>query len=133
MPKSLQKSVNGLQKVFRIFDRLMRRLPSTYPRAHLVIHRDGACLKGYYLAHEDAEDEDFDLVAFCDAPSSTIHLHMDIQKETCRTISSYILHELGHLYAYQKYGENSRIWLDEQYADRFASRWVRRLSGEGWF
>lgn len=111
----------------------MNRLPSTYPRAHIVIHRDSACLKAYYMAHEEFPEEDFDLIAFCDVPSNTIHLHMDIQKENCRAIASYILHEIGHLVAYNKYGEASGIWEDETYANRFASRWVRRLDKEGWF
>jgi len=133
LPKSLRKSVNGLQKVFKTFDKIMKRLPSTYPQAHIVIHRDEECLKGYYLAHEEPADDDFDLIAFCDAPSSTIHLHMDIQQETCRAIASHILHEMGHLYAYHKYGEKKKVWEDETYANRFASRWVRQLDKEGWF
>jgi hypothetical protein len=129
----LRKSVNGLQKVFKTFDRIMKRLPSTYPQAHLVIHRDSECLKTYYLAHEPEDDKDFELVAFCDAPSDTIHLHMDIQKETCRDIASYILHEMGHLYGFHKHGGEASFLDDEGYADGFAARWVRRLDKEDWF
>lgn len=128
-------------KVSRVFSKIVRRLPSTYPKAILVVHKSIKKLQSYYwetngtaLDPGDPGDSPF---AFCDGEDNSIHIASPINKETGRNISWYILHEIGHLLALQKYGEKDLRWEDyktaERYANRFADRWCNRLKEEGFF
>lgn len=142
MAIALKEKVDGIRKVLKVWDKIARRLPSTYPKASLVLHMSEGELEEYYFEFYECsrrEREGYPPYAFCDANSNTIHVHANMAEQTARMISWYLLHEEGHLYAYQRYGpddprahdRDNRI--DERFANRFASRWVRRLRGEGWF
>jgi len=58
---------------------------------------------------------------------------------TSKMIAKYLLHEIGHAYAFGKYGtddpraDDPDNKLDEAYANGFSTRWLRRLCKEGWF
>jgi predicted SprT family Zn-dependent metalloprotease len=136
------KKIKGIQKLIQTFRRIQRRLPSTYPHAALVIHMNEHELTRYYYdcMYGDDPTENFPArhpYAFCDGDAMTVHMHANMYKETQRQLSWYMLHELGHLYALQRYGEKDPRWktasVAEPYANRFAYRWTRRLSEEGWF
>jgi len=147
MTQELKDKVRRLKKVIRAFSKVKERLPSTYPQASLVVHMTEEELKRYWYDCEGGEDEEFeegDLsmpayepFGFCNATTNTIHVHAGLGKETVREICRIILHEMGHLFAYMRYGEKDRRWkkpsVAEPYADRFAARWTRKLANEGWF
>ena len=139
---ALSEKVDGIRKVLKIWDRIAGRLPSTYPRASLVIHMSEKELEEYYFEFYECtqkEREWYPPYAFCDANTNTIHVHATMAEMTVRRIAWYLLHEEGHLYAYQRYGpgdprahdKDNRI--DERFANRFASWWLRRVQGEVWF
>jgi len=137
MAKSFGTGKTG--KISRIFSKLMRRLPSTYPKAVLVIHRSIKKLESYYWETEgtalDPGDPGLPPFAFCDGEDNSIHVAYPLYKESSRNISWYLLHEMGHLVALQKYGEKDLRWKDyivgERYANKFADRWCKRLKEEG--
>lgn len=141
MAVSLREKVDGIRKVLKIWSRLAKRLPSTYPRASIVLHMSEFELEEYFFEFYEftQKDRDSPPYAFCDANTNTIHVHATMASLTTREIAWYLLHEAGHLYAFQRYGEHDHRAhdeankIDEAFANRFASRWVRRLKGEGWF
>jgi hypothetical protein len=126
--------------MYRIYTQLVARLPSTYPRATLVVHVNLTELIRYYWDSEGEELEPGDPghspFGFCDGEDNTIHVSYTLIKESTSAIIWYFLHELGHLYALQQYGEKDPRFEDytvaERYANRFANRWARRLKREGW-
>lgn len=141
MTRPRKKTTNS-RKMYKIYTKLIERLPSTYPRATLVVHINQAELIKYYWGTDGAEDpEDLErenpVQAFCDCTDNTIHVPYTLIKEDSESIVWYFLHEFGHLYAVQHYGENNPRWanfkLSEQYANRFAGRWMHKLKREGWF
>ena len=141
MTIAVREKVEGIRKVLKTWDRISKRLPSTYPRASLVIHMSEEELEEYYFEFYECSQKDRESppYAFCDANSNTIHVHATMSEMTTRQIAWYLLHEEGHLYAYQRYGiddpraHDKNEKTDEAFANRFASRWVRRLRDEGWF
>lgn len=122
-------------KISKIYQSLIERLPSTYPQANLIIHSSISNLRECYRKSE-GEDE-YPPYAFCDSDDNTIHVSVAFNNETARSISWYFLHEIGHLYAFQRYGERDIRWKDtnisERYANSFADRWTKRLEKEGWY
>lgn len=141
MTTAVQEKVEGIRKVLKTWDRISKRLPSTYPKASIVVHMSEHELEEYFFEFYECSQKERDNppYAFCDANSNTIHVHAGMAELTTRDISWYLLHEEGHLRAFQKFGENDPRAhdrdnkVDEAYANRFASRWVRRLRLEGWF
>jgi len=136
------KKIKGIQNLIQTFRRIQQRLPSTYPHAALVIHMNENELQKYYYRCMEGEDptENYPAhhpYAFCDGDAMTVHMHAGMYKETLHQLAWYILHELGHLYAIQKYGKKDSRWKDtniaESYANNFATRWTKRLKNEGWF
>jgi len=142
MTIALREKVEGIRKVLKIYDRLAGRLPNTYPRASLVVHMSEEELLEYFFVFYECtpkEREGYPPYAFCDANSNTIHVHATMSELTGKKIAWYLLHELGHLRAFQRYGEHDLRAddkdnkVDELYANRFASRWIRRLATEEFF
>jgi len=138
---AMYKKLNAIKKITRIFNRVKRRLPSTYPQPSLVLHMSEEELRKYYYDCTDGGTgyegyPAYDPYAFCDGSCTTVHMPVDMN-ESAKGIARVILHEIGHLYALQRYGESDPRWsipgVAEPYADRFAARWLRRLVGEGWF
>ena len=139
MTRPRKKTTNS-RKMYKIYTKLIKRLPSTYPRATLVVHVNLTELIGYYW---DSEGEELDRgdpghppFAFCDGEDNTIHVSYTLIKESTSQIVWYFLHELGHLYALQHYGDKDNRWknykISERYANRFANRWISKLKEEGW-
>ena len=115
----------------------MERLPLTYPRAFLVVHMDLDELRRYYWEPEpDPGPADDDPLAMCNGEDNTIHVPFTLNSESTSDIVELIMHEIGHLYALQKYGFESLEWKEEdtaeRYANKFAARWLNRLKKEGW-
>jgi hypothetical protein len=142
MTVAIEEKVEGIRKVLKIWGKISRRLPSTYPKASLVLHGSAEELENYYFEFyrcSRREREGYPPYAFCDADANTIHVHATMAEQTIRDIAWYLLHEVGHLYAFRRYGQDdSRAndkenRIDERFANRFASRWIRRLRNEGWF
>jgi hypothetical protein len=142
MTIAVREKVEGIRKVLQIWDRISKRLPATYPAASLVIHMSEEELEAYYWEFYECtkkEREEYPPYAFCDGDTNTIHVHATMAEQTTKEIARYLLHEEGHLYAFQRYGvddprtNDKNAKIDEAYADRFAARWIRRLRNEGWF
>lgn len=138
MTRPRKKTTNS-RKMYKIYTKLIERLPSTYPHPTLVVHVNLTELIRYYWDDEgemDRGDPGHSPYAFCDGIDSTIHVSYTLIKEPTNTILWYFLHELGHLYALQQYGKSDKRWGDykvgEKYANRFASRWLNKLKKEGW-
>lgn len=123
-------------KIYKIFHKIIDRLPSTFPRAALVVHANLEELQQYYMDYEGEEPKEDLPFAFCDGNSFTVHGHLTMNEEPTRDIAWYFLHELGHLYALNRYGTNDKRWKHhetaERYANRFANRWIRKIKKEGW-
>lgn len=141
MSIALTEKVDGIRKILKIWNRISKRMPSTYPRASLVIHLSQKELEEYFFEFYKYSKADHAYMpySFCDANVNTIHVHATMAENTVKEIARYLLHEIAHLLAYEKYGEkdpraddkNNKI--DEMYANRFSARWIRKLCDEGWF
>lgn len=138
---TVEEQVDGIRKVLKLWDKIIKRLPVGYPKSSLVIHLSEKELEKYFFEFyeypgKDRKDPPY---AFCDYNANTIHVHATMSELSHKMISSYLLHEIGHIYAFNKYGLNDpraddkENKIDEAFANRFASRWVRRLTKEGWF
>lgn len=124
-----------MAKVDKIYQLLLERLPSTYPQATLVIHKTLTSLRKSYFKGETPDIDD--PFAFCNSSDMSIHASKSFYKIDTNDIVFYLLHEVGHLYAYKKYGDKDIRWEDyksaERYANRFAYRWLKKLIREKWF
>ncbi len=140
MTRPRKKTTNS-RKMYRIYTQLVERLPSTYPRAMLVVHINLKELARYYWDSEGQDLEQGDPghspFGFCDGEDNTIHVAYTLIKESTSSIVWYFLHEMGHLYALQHYGDRDPRWTNyiiaEKYANRFANRWLNKLKQEDWF
>jgi Zn-dependent peptidase ImmA (M78 family) len=126
----------GIRGIYRS---LLERLPSTYPKPNLIVHHSLSELADRYwdgAEEPHTGDPGHPPFAFCDGDKQTIHIAAQLNREPVESIVWYYLHELGHLFALQRYGEHSdkfkKYKVAEKYANRFASRWVRRLKKERW-
>jgi len=136
MTRPRKKKSTGICRIYRD---LLERLPNTYPQPTLVVHSSLFELHDYYWSDEcdeDPGDPGHPPFAFCDGTDDTIHISVQLNRNSRENIVWYYLHELGHLYALHKYGEEDRRWKEykeaERFANRFASRWVSRLKKERW-
>lgn len=120
----------------KLYEDILNRLPSTYPKPKLIIHSSMKNLKlSYWETNTYDKDYDAPPVAWCGIKDNTIHVaRTNLQTEDIHNILFYFLHEIGHLYAFHKYGFNNPRWLDdklsERYADDFATRWTKKLIKE---
>lgn len=127
------------KRLLKIFNVINDRLPSTYPKAKLIIHSNLKKLEENYWGDEEKELEPGDpgdpLFAFCNINDFSIHIAYCLNYETLPNICWYLLHEIGHLQAIRKYGEEDIKWCDyktaEKYANEFADRWVKKIKKEG--
>lgn len=121
-------------KIRNLFQALMNRLPSTYPKAKLIIHSSLAELRQEFGMRDAKKYLPY---AYCNKNDTSIHISPALIKESTEELAWYLLHELGHLYAFSRYGGDNPKWNDhdisERYANLFAWRWVRRLKKEEWF
>lgn len=132
--------IHSRKRIRKIYQNLLLRLPSTYPKACLIIHSSTRKLREYYTKTEGKESGD-PPCAFCDAENYTIHVPIDLDYDFKGTMAQkfakIMLHEIGHLRAFERYGDQDERWSDhktaEGYADRFAARWLRRINKEGFF
>ena len=135
----------NLKRVMNIYDIIKNRLPSTYPRPKLAFFEDEECM----LVNTNMEQKENESVyAIVDPDTWTIKLPLNmtfkytsikgneysnkipITKISDEDIALIILHEIGHLYAGERYGYSSKQYNNEKYCDQFASRWVSILYNE---
>ena len=118
-----------------VFDLILQRLPSTYPKAKLIIHSSISELTYEYQRGSHGDKQGPPPFGYCDNRDNSVHVVAQLSREKHYDVAWYLLHEIGHLYAYERYGERDRRWSDyknaEQYANRFADRWVKKLKKEG--
>lgn len=130
MPKTRESRIS------KIYQAVLARLPSTYPQAKLVIHQTITELRDCYKS-TNGDEEGEPPYAFCDSADNTIHVSHAFYNENIQSMVWYYLHEIGHLYSLQKYGEDDPRWENyessERYANMFADRWIRKLKKEDWF
>lgn len=124
-------------RISKMYQAVLDRLPSTYPRAVLVVHKTVAELRECYSISNNGDDEGDPPYAYCDSSDNTIHVSHAFYNENLQSMAWYFLHEIGHLYSLEKFGEKDPRWDDykssERYANNFADRWVKKLKTEGWF
>lgn len=123
-------------KIDKVYQALLDRLPATYPNAELIVHQTITELRNCFNSC-DGDDDGEPPYAFCDSDDNTIHVSQAFYNENIQSMCWYFLHEIGHLYALDKYGCDDERWKDfdiaERYANTFGDRWVKRLKEEGWF
>ena len=131
MPKISEKRIK------LIYQNILERLPSTYPKAKLIIHKDIKLLIQSYnrnRPNEKKEEKGESPYAFCDSINNTIHVSLAFLEESVLSVIWYFLHEIGHLYALQKYGLKDPRWSQyetaENYANTFANRWLLKFKKE---
>lgn len=126
---------SNIDKIYRIYSKIINRLPATFPRTALVVHMNLKELQQYYIDTEGEEPPDKLPFAFCDMNTFTVHVHLTMTEESIQDIAYYFLHEIGHLYALHRYGPDDDRWDDyktaEAFANRFARRWLNRMKQEG--
>jgi hypothetical protein len=135
----------NLKRVFDLYEMIKERIPSTYPRPKLAFYEDEDCMLDNTKLTKDVEETVYAVVnPNTDTISLPLHLSFEhinkskevvlkiipITKRTDMEISNTLLHEIGHLYAGDRYGYQSKQYNDERYCDNFASRWVRILRKE---
>lgn len=135
----------NLKRVIYIYSVIKDRLPTTYPRPKLAFFEDEECL---LTNTKMKKKENESIYAVVDPDTWTINLPLSmkfeftsalgnkhfnsvsITKLSDKEIAQTILHEIGHLYAGERYGYNSKKYSDEKYCDRFAERWWKILAKE---
>lgn len=136
----------NLKKIIDIYNIIKDRLPNTYPRPKLAFFEDEDCMLDNNNELKKKEGESF--FAILNPETLTINLPLSItfkhtnrrgithnnkillNKMTSEDIAEVLLHELGHVYAGERYGYNSKKYIDEDYCDKFANRWVKILKQE---
>jgi len=135
----------NLKRIYNIYDIIKERLPKTYPRPKLAFFEDEHCMltnnhvrpkKGesvYALVSPDTYTISLPLsmtIEYIKSNGIVCSKTTSISKESDENIAHTILHEIGHLYAGERYGYDSKQYDDEKYCDRFADRWLRVLIEE---
>ena len=138
----------NLKRIMDLYEIIKQRLPSTFPKALLSFHESEDCM----LINTETSKADDESTVFAVVNADTLTINIPIlltieyenhktketlskevsftQQLTDREIVSILLHEIGHLYAAQKYGKTSKQFNDEGYADEFARRWMRLFRKE---
>ena len=123
------------QKKYRtIFLRLLERLPASYPKPKLIIHPSQKKLSASYWEIGKAYDKNINEppIAWCNVLDNSVHIaSTSLKLKEEQNILFIFLHEIGHIYAYNKYGFEDPKWYNdrirEKYADDFAARWSKKL------
>jgi len=116
-------------KIRKMYRKLLKRLPSTCPHAKLIIHKNLITLrKDYWKGEQFNRTEPY---AFCNSVNYTIHVPSSLAESSYMEIAYYLLHELGHLYALKKHGQEK--FESEKFANDYAGRWLRQLGKELWW
>ncbi len=124
----------SIDEVYELFARCLARMPARYPKPRLVVHDTPEALvgflkKGRYAFHRGYDASD--VMGMADAHRNTVHLpRTTLAREPRRAVLGVLLHEVGHLYAAQRYGVESDKYTDEARANAFERRWLRRLEKE---
>lgn len=134
----------NLKRVIDIYNIIKERLPKTYPRPKLAFFEDEESM----LVNQNMKLKDYENVyvyAVVNPETLTINLpltmkleHTDskgkvvyrtvpLNKMSEEDIAHTILHEIGHLYAGDRYGYFADQYFDEKYCDAFAERWIKVL------
>lgn len=127
----------NINKVFRIYNKIKKRLPYDYPRPMLVFFTDQDDIRDFFKI----KDIDHEFYAVMEPQTGTISIPLffyttaaDGKKNFIsleeEKIAFVLLHEIGHFYALDKYGFGEK-YNDENYCNRFARRWVRKMKKEG--
>jgi len=113
--------------IFATYAKILARLPRTYPRPELTVYSsyDAMC-QTYSL---DVGDGRTCLGAT--VPELGIILApLDEIGDTADDIALVLLHELAHLWALHRYGPDCPQYHDEEWCDKWAARWWRRMQDE---
>ena len=136
----------NLKRVIDIYNTIKERIPSTYPRPKLAFYEDEECMLACTDTKKDKNEST--VYAIVDPETWTINLPLRLSFEftskkgethinkvpltklSSDDIAHTILHEIGHLYAGERYGYRSKQYSDESYCDRFADRWLGIINQE---
>lgn len=135
----------NLKRVMDIYEIIKKRLPRSYPKPKLIFFEDEECMLNNHK--EIIKQQGESVYAIMDPETCTISLPLKmamayrissgsveneilLTKLSDREIAINLLHEIGHFYAGERYGFNSKQYSDERYCDNFAYRWVRILYKE---
>ena len=110
MARLKRKKPSGM---YTIYKELLERLPRTYPQPSLIVHDSLIEMRDYfwYAEKELPDDPGYPPFAFCDGINNTIHVSLQMNKESRENMIKIYLHEIGHLYAFKKYGEKDKRWM----------------------
>jgi hypothetical protein len=116
-----------ISKIEKIYDKIIDRLPSTYHRPKLVIHKSWVSL--YKEWHRGNDSKIVAPWAFYDLEKDEIHICRFLINSNMNDILFCLLHEIRHSY------RNFRVkrWIveiEEKNANDFAGRWVKKLNKE---
>lgn len=135
-----------IEKVFKVYEIIKRRLPKKYQNPKLAFFEDEECLIANTKIHMEEYEEN--VFAVVTPETSTINFPLKISfakinknnesfveikrldQFSKEEIALILLHEIGHLYAGDKYGYESEWYFNEKYCDSFATRWVKVLKRE---
>jgi hypothetical protein len=138
----------NLKRILDLYDVIKNRLPKTFPKALLSFHENESCMLINTDTCKETDEATVFAVANADTNTISIPLKLTIEIKNKKTgeildkqvsftqqltddeIANILCHELGHLYAANKYGKNSSQFNDETYANSFANRWVKILKKE---
>jgi len=133
-----KKRITGMRKVLQAYKIIENRLPSTYPRPLIILHLNQDQFHQYWKTDKlSSETYDYLPDSFIDTESGALHIHLGMWEDNMDTIISLLLHELGHLMAFQRFKSNDPRNNDtdasEKYAWTFSNRWYKIMKKEGLF
>jgi len=132
----------NLKRIIEIYSVIKTRLPKTYRFPKLAFYEDEESMLANNEMKKLAEET---VWAIVNPNTLTIGLPLSISMEYVNRwgedkqrnillnkmeeekIALILLHELGHIYAGERYGYDSKQYSDEKWCDAFAMRWVKVL------
>ena len=138
----------NIKRIMDLYEIIKNRLPTTFPQALLSFHQNEECMLVNTDTSKNDDESTVFAVAVADTNTINIPLLLTIEYENKKTgetlsreisftqqltdeeICSILCHELGHLFAAQKYGKTSKQFNSETFANAFATRWVGKLAAE---
>ena len=108
-------------------------MPANFPKPRLVFHDSAESLvefmgNKHFEFHSSNGFQPAQLAAMADAEHNRIHIPLTlIYEEQPETIYGTLVHEIGHLRQAQRYGNNSKEFLNEDRANRFERSWTKRV------
>lgn len=136
----------NLKRVFELFEIIKQRLPKTYPRPTSLAFFQTE--ESMLATTKVKKEKDETVYAVVDPNTETVSLPLEMKieyknkagEEFNKTVPlsrveddlilEILLHECGHLLYGQKYGYNSKKYLDEKQCDKFAKRWLQKIKKE---